>query len=298
MQGKRGRQGAAREARVSGWLNAVIDPEEAERKAAAAAPVIAFKIPVFPSGIEQFTPPSRCVPKEFWAQSASLPDTVLITGEALVDRLIGRDLGALTVEEVNASNETVLAAMEGDGLGRWIEAVRRHHDPTYQHCMLVNGIAAGFARQLGFCRNDALRFTLAAALHDVGKARVPLAILDKPGRLTEDEFAIITRHPLDAAEMLTDTQDVEAAVMDAVVHHHEYLDGSGYPHGLSGCHVEDMARLLTIVDIFAALIEQRAYKPPMDPAKAFEVLQTMATKLDRAFVHAFRSIPDLLHGLD
>lgn len=237
------------------------------------------------------------MPHGFWTTQDDVAIPALIAGEALVDRLIGRELGELSIDEVKAANETVLAAMDGDGLGHWIEAVRRHHDPTYQHCMLVNGVAAGFARKLGFSNADCHRFTLAAALHDVGKARVPLAILDKPGRLDEEEFAVIARHPLDAAEMLSDTLDVEPAVMDAVVHHHEYLDGSGYPHALSGDRVEDMTRLLTIVDIYSALIEQRSYKPPMEPAKAYDILLGMETKLDKAFVHAFRTIPDMLHGL-
>ena len=79
-------------------------------------------------------------------------------------------------------------------------------------------------------------------------------------------------------------------MIDVVLHHHEYLDGSGYPHGLSGGEIPDLVRILTISDIFGALIERRSYKPPLPGEVAYQALQEMDRKLDRDLVREFQSI--------
>ncbi len=79
-------------------------------------------------------------------------------------------------------------------------------------------------------------------------------------------------------------------ILDMVLHHHEYLDGSGYPHGLKGDQISDLSRLITIADVYAALIEQRSYKPALSGAQAFKILQAMGPKLDAALVREFQPL--------
>ncbi|NLH79966.1 MAG: HD domain-containing protein, partial [Phyllobacteriaceae bacterium] len=175
------------------------------------------------------------------------------------------------------------------GHAAWMDTVRRHHDGTYQHCLLVSGIAVGFATELGLPERDVERIARAALAHDAGKARVPVELLDKPGRLSDAEFTIVRCHPewgwalLRAADRMADP-----AVLDAVLHHHEALDGSGYPHGLSGARISDLTRILTICDVYGALSERRAYKPAMPPAQIMEVLRDLAAKgkVEAALVRA------------
>ncbi len=130
----------------------------------------------------------------------------------------------------------------------------------------------------------------AAMFHDIGKAKIPLAILDKPGRLDEQERALIETHPAAGYDVLKATEGISAEILDAVRHHHEYLDGSGYPDGLCAESIADIVRMLTICDIFAALIEERTYKPTMPREKAYEILLDMKGKLERPLVEAFREV--------
>lgn len=177
-----------------------------------------------------------------------------------------------------------------DGLSHWLDTVRRHHEGTYQHCLLVTGTAAAFGLNLGLAKADIERLYSAAMFHDIGKAKIPLAVLDKPGRLDEQERALIETHPAAGYEVLKGTCGMTSEILDAVRHHHEYLDGSGYPDALGAASISDVVRILTIADVFAALIEDRRYKPSMPRAQAYEVLCGMRGKLEGPLVTAFRQV--------
>ena len=198
--------------------------------------------------------------------------------------------GPLDMNAIGAAGEAVASGIDEGGLASWIDIVRRHHSQTYQHCLLVTGVAVGFARHLGFSRADKQRVAAAGLVHDVGKARIPVAILEKPGPLDEAELSVMREHPLLGLEALRSSPGLQPEMIDMVVHHHEYLDGSGYPHGLAGNSISDLVRTITIADIFGALLERRSYKPPMDGAAAYEILQKMDGKLDRDLVREFRAI--------
>jgi putative nucleotidyltransferase with HDIG domain len=177
-----------------------------------------------------------------------------------------------------------------DGLSSWLETVRRHHEGTYQHCLLVTGIAVDFGLSLGLAKADIERLYSASMFHDVGKAKIPLAVLDKPGRLDAQERALIETHPVAGYEVLKDNAGISLEVLDAVRHHHEYLDGSGYPDALCAASITDIVRILTISDIFAALIERRSYKSTMPREQAYEIIRSMQGKLERPLVAAFRDV--------
>jgi putative nucleotidyltransferase with HDIG domain len=177
-----------------------------------------------------------------------------------------------------------------DGLSSWLETVRRHHEGTYQHCLLVTGIAVDFGLSLGLAKQDIERLYSAAMFHDIGKAKIPLAVLDKPGRLDPEERALIETHPAAGYDVLKENVGISAEILDAVRHHHEYLDGSGYPDALCAASICDIVRILTISDIFAALIEHRHYKPTMPREQAYEIIQGMHGKLEMPLVTAFRDV--------
>jgi HD-GYP domain-containing protein (c-di-GMP phosphodiesterase class II) len=161
---------------------------------------------------------------------------------------------------------------------------------TAGHSARVADYAVRLGERLGVLPTRLRRLRRAATLHDIGKARIPLAILDKPGRLDPEEEEIIKRHPAIGYDLLKGVRDVSAEILDGVRHHHEYLDGSGYPDGLSGSQISDLVRLLTISDIFAALVEARPYKPPMPRQDAYQILCGMEGKLEGALVRAFRKV--------
>jgi putative nucleotidyltransferase with HDIG domain len=189
---------------------------------------------------------------------------------------------------VESAGETVVSHIEAEGLARWIDVVRHHHSLTYQHCLLVTGVAVTFGRQLGFSNADKRRLAFAGLLHDIGKARIPVALLEKPSPLEGEEIAAMRQHALLGLEALQGVPGLDPDMLDMVVHHHEYLDGSGYPHGLAGSELSDLVRLITIADVFGALIERRAYKAPLSSEAAYQILENMGPKLDTDLVREFR----------
>ena len=196
----------------------------------------------------------------------------------------GRPIDAMTIQSAASA---VVDEIERVGLSSWVETVRSHHSQTYQHCLLVTGVAVAFSNHLHLSRADRERLSFAGMLHDIGKARIPLEILEKPSPLTAAEMLEMRNHPQYGFDMLSNPQVVPAEMLDMVVHHHEYLDGSGYPHGLHAPEISDLVRIITISDIFGALIEKRAYKPPFTGAAAYKVLCDMGPKLDKALVREF-----------
>lgn len=196
----------------------------------------------------------------------------------------------IKLTDAESATDQVIDSIAENGLSAWLNTVRRYHEGTFQHCMLVTGIAVDFAMSLGFSSADVKRLGLAATLHDVGKAKVPVEILDKPGKLDDSERAIIQQHPVFGFDALKQVDGVPAEILDAVRHHHEYLDGTGYPDGLRAAQIQDLVRLLTISDIFAALIESRSYKPPLPGQRAYEIVRGMGGKLENALVTAFRTV--------
>jgi len=191
-------------------------------------------------------------------------------------------------QSIGSASETVVCEVESQGLSSWVDTVRKHHSQTYQHCLLVTGLAVAFGQQLGLSQTDRKRLSFAALLHDIGKARIPVAILEKPGPLDADERSLMNQHPQLGADALASATGLHPEMIDMVLHHHEYLDGSGYPHGLRGSEISDLVRVITISDVFGALIEKRPYRPPLSNEAAYQILLDMGPKLDTSLVSEFR----------
>jgi putative nucleotidyltransferase with HDIG domain len=196
----------------------------------------------------------------------------------------------IDVRSAEGARSGIADSIAEDGLSGWLETVRRYHEGTYQHCLLVTGIAVDFGLSLGLAKPDIERLYSAAMFHDIGKAKIPLAVLDKPGRLDPQERALIETHPAAGYEVLKGNAGISPEILDAVRHHHEYLDGSGYPDALCGASISDIVRMLTISDIFAALIEHRHYKPSMPREQAYEIIRSMHGKLEMPLVSAFKDV--------
>jgi putative nucleotidyltransferase with HDIG domain len=195
----------------------------------------------------------------------------------------------IEMKSVQAAGEVLVSSIESQGLAQWIDLVRSHHSQTYQHCLLVTGVAVEFGRHLGFSSLDKQKLAFAGLLHDVGKAGIPVAILEKPGPLDRDELSVMRQHPQLGFDSLREAAGIDAGILDIVVRHHEYLDGSGYPKGLPGAQLSDLVRMITIADVYGALIERRSYKSPMTPQAALRVIESMGPKLDRDLVREFRA---------
>src|ERR1700759_3176595 len=207
---------------------------------------------------------ASCMPAEPSPVDAGSTQAAASAGEVALASMFAAVASGTQIDVAAAhkAGETIAGGIEEHGLSKWLASVRKHHEGTYQHCLLVTGVAVDFGLSLGFPKKDLERLHSAAIFHDIGKATIPLTVLDKPGRLDDRERAIIETHPGAGYDILRDNSAISPEILDAVRHHHEYLDGSGYPDALYGASISDIVRILTISDIFAALIEHRTYKPP------------------------------------
>ncbi len=198
--------------------------------------------------------------------------------------------GSINPAEVDAGTEVILEAISDCGIRAWLETINRHDEQLYQHSLSVAGFAAAFGLQLQLGRADQMRLAKAALLHDIGKAQIPRTILNKPGKLTPEEMAIMRTHPGAGADILARQGDFDATMLAVVRHHHEMLDGTGYPDGLAGDAIPDLVRLVTICDIHSALTERRAYRDPLPHDEAHAIMRRMSTKLDGDLLRAFSPI--------
>jgi HD domain len=182
--------------------------------------------------------------------------------------------GALSAESQAKALEQLSSALEA-------------RDPnTHGHSRRVARHAWMIAKRMGLSDEEVARVRTAAAVHDVGKLQTPPSVLRKPGSLTDEEFDVIKRHPVDGAKLVAALGDAQLTAM--VRHHHERLDGTGYPSRLSGEEIPLGARIIAVADTFDAITCARAYRPARPHAAALEILKREAgTQLDPAVVRAF-----------
>ncbi|WP_263264731.1 HD-GYP domain-containing protein [Pseudomonas sp. RIT-PI-S] len=158
---------------------------------------------------------------------------------------------------------------------------------TYMHSVAVCGLMVALARQMG--QPDALvrEAGTAGLLHDIGKMAIPNDVLNKPGRLTDDEFALVRTHPLSGLEILQRSGFLSVAAIDVCMHHHEKVDGTGYPYGLAGDEISPMARMAAICDVYDAVTSPRPYKKPWGPAHSLKEMASWKGHFDRHLFQGF-----------
>lgn len=209
--------------------------------------------------------------------------------DRLFEHIRTGNLGAAISEAKTAFNHFE-ALLDSAAAAHWLSIIQQYHHGTAQHCSLVSAVAMLFARSLGFSENDQRRLFEAAHFHDVGKVNIPLEILDKPGWLDPSERSIMETHANVGYEIISLNDAIANEVADVARNHHEYLDGSGYPRGIRGRQITDIVRIITICDIFAALIERRSYKQPKSAREAYSILQSLDGKLDASLLRSFSCI--------
>jgi len=154
-----------------------------------------------------------------------------------------------------------------------IMQIRTIDEYTYYHCMNVSMLSMMIARWMNLDEAMVKKCAEAGLLHDVGKAKIPPEIINKPGKLTDSEFALMKRHSEYGYMIVTEDRNFDHQVALAVLTHHEKMDGSGYPMGLTGDRINQIARIVAVADIFDAMTANRVYKDKDTPFTVFQLMQ-------------------------
>ncbi len=204
------------------------------------------------------------------------------------ERLLWSKTGGGAEDDAHRVRADTLAQVEGFSmLDALVTAVDNKDRYTCRHSEKVMEFSLLIARELGMNEKALRTIGTAALLHDVGKIGVPDAILRKPGKLTEEEFAAIKQHPTMGTALVSMVTGLEDT-LDAVRHHHERWDGDGYPFGLRGNETPLTARLMAVADAYSAMTTDRPYRKGMEPGQALSILEAGAgTQWDPGCVAAF-----------
>lgn len=169
--------------------------------------------------------------------------------------------------------------------------LRKRHEYTYMHSVSVCALMVALARQMGLDEAAARDAGLAGLMHDIGKSVLPESLLDKPSKLTSEEYSVIRTHPVRGWEILQEGRMASEAAMDVSLHHHERIDGAGYPHNLVGDKISLHARMGAICDVYDAITTHRAYKSRWDPAESLARMQKWKGHFDdEIFSHFVRTV--------
>ena len=165
--------------------------------------------------------------------------------------------------------------------------LKSQDDYTYLHSVAVCALMVALGRELGLASEACREAGLAGLMHDLGKAAMPLEVLNKPGKLTPEEYAVMQQHPLRGHEMLVEGRGAGEAVLDVCLNHHERIDGTGYPHRLPPERISQLARMGAVCDVYDAITSNRPYKAGWDPAASIAAMATWKGHFDPAVFKAF-----------
>ena len=187
---------------------------------------------------------------------------VSMFNEARMGKTVSSEAAGELVDEISSS------VMRNPGALISLARLKTADDYTYMHSVAVCALMVALARQLGQDEATTRELGMAGLLHDLGKALMPMEVMNKPGKLTDEEFAIIKSHPEAGHKMLLEGSGVGEIPLDVVLHHHEKMDGSGYPKRFKADQISLYAKMGAVCDVYDAITSNRPYKAGWDPAES------------------------------
>jgi HD-GYP domain-containing protein (c-di-GMP phosphodiesterase class II) len=278
------------------WIDAAKGLDAAEPEAALPRPAATAQPPVAPHGAPHGAPaPLRAAP-------AATPPTVSMADElheaaAICNR--GKQAVASMFREVRLGKavdaegclplveEISSSVMRNPGALVSLARLKSQDEYSYMHSVAVCALMVALGREAGLDGDACRQAGLAGLMHDLGKAKMPLEVLNKPGKLTEDEFAVMRSHPERGHELLLEGRGAGAEVLDVCLHHHERIDGTGYPHKLAADAISPVARMGAICDVYDAITSNRPYKKGWDPAESVARMASWQGHFDPALFKLF-----------
>lgn len=179
--------------------------------------------------------------------------------------------------------------IESGDINKSLYDIKTYDNYTYVHCIDTGIMATFLGEGMGFDLDELIELGKGAILHDIGKIKIPSKIINKKGKLTEEEFLEIKNHPIYGKEILVKNMYISDVVIDAVEQHHEKIDGSGYPYGLKGNQISKFGKVVCICDVYDAVSNDRSYRKKFSPNEAYElILGGSGSMFDEKIVMKFK----------
>ncbi|OQW39083.1 MAG: phosphodiesterase [Proteobacteria bacterium SG_bin4] len=196
---------------------------------------------------------------------------------------------ALEIEEATVLVDEINQSMERNPNALLsLARLKTANEYTYLHSVAVCMLMVALGRQMGLQGEQLRQAGVAGLLHDVGKMAVPNEVLEKPGKLTDEEFSIMRSHPRRGWEILKSCYQVQESALDVCLHHHERMDGQGYPEKLSGNQLTLFARMGAVCDVYDAISSERCYKKAWSPSESIHKMASWKDgHFDEKVFHAF-----------
>ena len=185
------------------------------------------------------------------------------------------------------TNDLIRAINSNDALAVDISSLKTSDEYTFKHSVDVATISMIIARNLHMSDEDVYNIGIAGLLHDMGKSKIPSEILNKPARLTKDEFEVMKKHSELGYKILEKKKEFNMAISLAVLQHHEKMNGNGYPFGYQEDKICPYAKILSVADVYDALVTERPYKKSFSQRTAVEMIMSMTAKLDITAMRSF-----------
>jgi putative nucleotidyltransferase with HDIG domain len=210
--------------------------------------------------------------------------------EVRMGKAISSEAAGELVDEISSS------VMRNPGALISLARLKTADDYTYMHSVAVCALMVALASKLDLDQKQTRDAGMSGLLHDLGKAMMPMEVLNKPGKLTDDEFRIIKSHPVEGHRMLVEGGTVSGVPLDVCLHHHEKIDGSGYPHRLKDENISMFAKMGAVCDVYDAITSNRPYKAGWDPAESIRKMTEWCnghfdTRIFQAFVKSIGIYP-------
>lgn len=187
----------------------------------------------------------------------------------------------------NITHSLMHAISENDAVAMNIDALKVCDEYTFKHSVDVATMAMIIAKKSGMSEQEIYQIGVSGLLHDVGKSQIPNEILNKESKLTEEEFTVMKNHTLFGYNILKEKSGIPNTIVAGVLQHHEKMNGRGYPLKLSGTQISPYARVLSVADIYDALVTERPYKKGFSPHDALEMIMAMTEELDVDYMRSF-----------
>lgn len=192
-----------------------------------------------------------------------------------------------TSAATSIADELLQSIEENDALAVDIGMLKVSDEYTFKHSVDVATISMVIAKKYGMNEKQIHAIGIAGLLHDVGKSKIPNEVLNKAGKLTDEEFAIMREHPVLGYRILMDKRDISEEIAQGVLQHHEKINGKGYPLGLKGEQISPYAKIISVADIYDALVTERPYKKPMTQRDAVEMIMALTEEIDLTAMKSF-----------